>query len=264
MKSIKGIILAGGSGSRLHPITKSCIKQLLPIYDKPMIYYPLSTLMEADIKDILIITREDCLHNFKALLGNGEHLGIRIEYKIQKDPKGIAEALIIGEKFLKDSKCVLILGDNIFIGDTLHKKIFNACKSSQKATVFCSEVESPEEFGILNLDNNEKAISIEEKPNKPRSNLAVTGLYIYDNNASSYAKKIQASSRGELEITSLNNIYLDKKRLEFVKLKENELWFDAGTFESLHNVSSLIKSEAEKKRIIGSPEKIALNKGWIN
>ena len=219
--------------------------------------------MNANIRDILIITRADCMKNFFDLLGNGNHLGIDISYEIQENPKGIAEALLIGEKFIGSSKCVLILGDNIFIGPGLNKKITDAINVIDKSTIFCVEVESPEDFGVLNLENG-KPISIEEKPSSPKSNLAVTGLYVYDKFASSYSKSIKSSARGELEITSLNNIYLNKNKLDYVTLDDGDYWYDAGTFESLFEVSSKIKLEVENNNIISSPEKIALKKGWIN
>jgi len=261
----KGIVLAGGSGSRLYPITKSCIKQLLPIYDKPMIYYPISLLMLADIREIMIITNKEYLQNYQNLLGNGENFGIHITYAIQKEPRGIAESLIIADEFLNGDRPVLILGDNIFFGSKLPKKIKDACAFEDKATIFCFPVSNPEQFGIINFDKSGKPLSIIEKPSKSSSNLAVTGLYVYDSKATEYAKQIKSSDRGELEITELNNIYLKNNQLRVEKLMRGNAWFDAGTFASLYEASSFIKSVQDNQSFnIGFLEEIAFNNGWIN
>lgn len=264
-KQRKGIILAGGKGSRLWPITLGVSKQLLPLYNKPSIYYPLSTLMISDIREFLIITNQQDINNFKALLGDGSHLGISITYKIQKRPEGIAQALIIGEKFIDNSPVALILGDNFFYGNDLTKVLLKETKKIDGATIFASEVLDPERYGVVSFDKNFKVKSIFEKPKKPESNFAITGLYFYDKNVVEYTKELKFSKRGELEITDLNNIYLQKRKLEVSLMGRATIWFDTGTFDSLYEASSFIKSVENKQRLkIGCPEEIAWRKGWIN
>jgi glucose-1-phosphate thymidylyltransferase len=237
---MKGIILAGGSGTRLHPLTIGVSKQLLPIYDKPMIYYPLSTLMLAGIREILIISTEKDLDSFKNLLGDGKNLGCNFSYKVQKKPNGLAEAFILGEKFIGNSKVALILGDNIFYGKGLGN-ILREQNNNIGATVFAYHVNNPEDYGVVQFDKNKKVISIEEKPINPKSNYIIPGLYFYDNNVVNYAKMISPSERGELEITSLNNIYLEKSQLNVEVLDRGLTWFDTGTFESLNCASDFIR-----------------------
>ncbi len=264
-KQRKGIILAGGKGSRLWPITLGVSKQLLPLYNKPSIYYPLSTLLISDIREFLIITNQQDINNFKALLGDGSHLGISITYKIQKRPEGIAQALIIGEKFIDNSPVALILGDNFFYGNDLTKVLLKETKKIDGATIFASEVLDPERYGVVSFDKNFKVKSIFEKPKKPESNFAITGLYFYDKNVVEYTKELKFSKRGELEITDLNNIYLQKRKLEVSLMGRATIWFDTGTFDSLYEASSFIKSVENKQRLkIGCPEEIAWRKGWIN
>ncbi len=250
---MKGIILAGGSGSRLHPITKQVCKQLLPIYDKPMIFYPLSTLVYLGITEILIISTEEDLPKFQNLLGNGQGYGISLEYKVQKEPNGLAEALIIGEDFIGNDMVSLILGDNIFYGTgVLIDEILAGLKKDEKkgATVMAYHVSDPERYGVVDFDKDGKAISLEEKPKNPKSNWAVTGLYFYDNKASEYARTIKPSARGELEITDLNNIYLEKGDLRVKKLKRGFAWLDTGTpdslLESAHFVQTVQKRQGLK------------------
>ena len=261
----KGIILAGGKGSRLWPITLGVSKQLLPIYNKPSIFYPLSTLMLCGIREFLIITTPNDLNNFKSLLGNGEELGISIIYKIQPKPNGIAEAFIIGEEFIGNSSVALILGDNFFYGNDLTKVLKLASKRTVGATIFASEVLDPERYGVINFDQNLNITSIVEKPKNPVSNFAITGLYFYDNKVIEYTKKLRPSSRGELEITDLNKIYFNKKKLEVSLFGRATIWFDTGTFDSLLEASSFVKSLENKQRLkIGSPEEISWRNGWIN
>ena len=233
MNNTKGIILAAGRATRLFPITFAVNKQLLAIYDKPMVYYPLSVLMLAQIKDILIITRKEDLKSFKSLLGNGKNLGINITYAIQKKPKGIADAFIIGKKFIGNSKCALILGDNIFYGENFRTKLQNAKFRNEGATIFSYSVHDPNRYGVVELDKNKKAKKIIEKPKHPKSNFAVTGLYFYDNEVVNIAKKLKPSKRGELEITDLNNVYLKKNKLFVETFGRGFAWLDTGTPESL-------------------------------
>lgn len=263
---MKGIILAGGSGTRLYPLTQITSKQLLPIYDKPMIFYPLSTLMLAGIKDILIISTPTDLPNFEKLLGNGSELGIKLSYKVQPSPDGLAQAFLIGEEFINGDSCAMILGDNIYYGNGLGKILREAVENNKnnKATVFGYYVNDPERFGIVEFDDNNKVISVEEKPTNPKSNYAITGLYIYDNRVVEFAKQVKPSKRGELEITDLNRIYLEKGDLEVKLLGRGFAWLDTGTIDSLHEAASFVKTIEDRQGIkISAPEEIAYLKGWI-
>ena len=263
---MKAILLAGGNGTRLYPSTISVSKQLLPVYDKPLIYYPLSVLMLAGIKDILIITNRHNLSSFKKLLSDGDSLGIKISYKIQDKPNGIAESLIIGEKFIKNEPVCLILGDNIFYGNNLIKYLKEAIKNSyEHATVFGYQVSNPEDYGVIFFDNNLLPIKIEEKPKQPNSNLAVTGLYFYPSNVTSVAKKTPYSKRNELEITSVNNYYLKKKKLKVINMGRGFAWLDTGTHSNLIEASSFIYAIEKRQGLkIGCIEEIALKQGFIS
>ena len=265
---MKGIILAGGSGTRLYPLTLVTSKQLLPVYDKPMIYYPLSVLMMAGIRDILIISTPIDLPRMEQLLGNGSRLGIRLSYKIQPSPDGLAQAFILGEEFIGDDACAMILGDNIFHGAGLIKHLGNSVRRAEqekKATIYGYYVNDPERFGVVELDENYNAVSIEEKPKNPKSNYCVTGLYFYPSGVSSLAKSIVPSDRGELEITSLNNIYLKQKRLHVTTLGRGYSWLDTGTHESLIDAGEYIKVLEEHQGLkVCCPEEIAYVNGWVS
>ena len=262
---MKGIILAGGSGTRLYPLTKVTSKQLLPIYDKPMIYYPLAVLMRAGIREILIISTPDDTPRFESLLGDGHELGIQISYAVQPSPDGLAQAFIIGEEFIGDDSVAMILGDNIFHGHGLAKRLKAAAAKTSGATVFGYYVDDPERFGIVEFDENGKAISIEEKPEHPKSNYCVTGLYFYDNKAVKYAKNLKPSPRGELEITDLNRIYLEDGELEVTLLGQGFTWLDTGTHESLVDATNFVRTvETHQHRKIACLEEIAYIKGWIS
>ena len=260
----KGIILAGGSGTRLYPLSKSVSKQLMPVYDKPMIYYPLSTLMLSGIRDILIITRPHEKENFYNLLGNGDHLGVNISYAVQSSPDGIAQAFLIGEKFISNNNCALVLGDNIFYGTNLHKLLNNACKKSIGASVFCYRVEDPENYGVIEFEQK-KIISISEKPENPKSNYVVTGLYYYDDQVVDFAKSLKPSNRGELEITDINNLYLEKELLTSEFMGRGYAWLDTGSHDSLLQAGQFIATLENRQGVkICCPEEISYRLGWIS
>jgi len=261
---MKGIILAGGKGTRLYPITKGICKQLLPVYDKPMIYYPLSVLMLAGIRDILIISTSEALPSFKRVLGDGTFLGISISYKQQDQPNGIAEAFLIGEEFIGKDNVSLILGDNIFFGHGLVESLTNVCKQKDGATVFGYTVKDPKRYGVVDFGENNQVISIEEKPEKPRSKVAVTGLYFYDNKVIEITKSLNPSKRGELEITEVNNAYLKERKLRVEILGRGYAWLDTGTKDSLMEAGSFIKTVEERQGLkIGCIEEIAYRKNFI-
>lgn len=265
---MKGIILAGGSGTRLHPLTLSVSKQLLPVYDKPMIYYPLSVLMHAGIRDVLIISTPHDLPNFERLLGDGSKFGIHLSYKEQPSPDGLAQAFIIGESFIGNDDVCMVLGDNIFYGvglDQLLKSAVQTVENRQKAVVFGSYVRDPERYGVAEFDNNQNVISIEEKPDVPKSNYAVVGLYFYPNSVIDIAKRIEPSDRGELEITSVNVNYLNQNELTMEVLKRGFAWLDTGTHEALSEATEFVKAiEKRTGQKVASLEEIALNYGWIS
>ena len=262
---MKGIILAGGSGTRLYPLTKVTSKQLLPIYDKPMIYYPLSVLMDAGIQDILIISTPLDTPRFEALLGDGRQFGIHLTYAVQPSPDGLAQAFIIGADFIGNDRVAMILGDNIFHGQGLKKRLRAAAERESGATVFGYYVDDPERFGIVEFDESGKAVSIEEKPKHPKSNYCVTGLYFYDNRVVEYAKNLKPSARGELEITDLNRIYLENGELDVILLGQGFTWLDTGTHESLVEASNFVKTiEDHEHRKIACLEEIGYLNGWIS
>ena len=262
---MKGIILAGGSGTRLYPLTQVTSKQLLPIYDKPMIYYPLSILMEAGIREILIISTPVDTPRFEELLGDGKQFGIQLSYKVQPSPDGLAQAFLLGEEFIDGESCAMILGDNIFHGHGLSKRLKAAAAKEEGATVFGYYVDDPERLGVVEFDQDGKAVSLEEKPEHPKSNYAVTGLYFYDNHVVEYAKQIKPSARGELEITDLNRIYLEKGNLDVALLGQGFTWLDTGTHESLVDATNFVKTvETHQNRKIACLEEIAYNNGWID
>ena len=261
---MKGIVLAGGSGTRLYPLTKVTSKQLLPVYDKPMIYYPLSVLMNAGIREILIISTPDDTPRFKELLGDGHQFGINLSYAVQPSPDGLAQAFIIGEEFIGNDNVAMILGDNIFAGNGLKKCLRNAANKREGATIFGYYVDDPERFGIVEFDANGNAVSIEEKPEHPKSNYCVTGLYFYDNKVVEYAKSLKPSKRGELEITDLNRIYLENGELEVELLGQGFTWLDTGTHESLVDATNFVHTiETHQHRKIACLEEIAYLNHWI-
>lgn len=263
---MKGIILAGGAGTRLYPLTMVSSKQLLPVYDKPMIYYPLSTLMLAGIKDILVISTPEDTPRFQALLGDGHQFGIKLQYAVQPSPDGLAQAFIIGEEFIDDEPCAMVLGDNIFYGNGLGYKLKKAVTDAEtgRATVFGYYVEDPERFGVVKFDNEGRAISIEEKPTQPKSNYAVTGLYFYPAGVAAMAKEVKPSARGELEITTLNGMYLEVEKLNVALLGRGFSWFDTGTMNSLLDAACFIRMMQEYQGMtVSSPEEIAYRYKWI-
>ncbi len=265
---MKGIILAGGSGTRLYPLTMITSKQLLPIYDKPMIYYPLSTLMLAGIKEILIISTPRDLPNFESLLGDGSDFGIELSYKVQPSPDGLAQAFLIGEDFIGDDSCAMVLGDNIFYGNGFSRMLKSAAENAEKngrASVFGYYVEDPERFGVVEFDGEGRVISVEEKPSEPKSNYAITGLYFYDRRVVEYAKRVKPSARGELEITDLNRMYLEDGTLDVKLLGRGFAWLDTGTMDSLIDAASFVQMVEKRQGVkISAPEEIAYMQGWIS
>ena len=264
MKNRKGIILAGGSGTRLYPLTHAISKQIMPVYDKPMIYYPLSILMQSDIRDVLIITTPRDLETFKELLGDGSQWGMHFEYKIQEKPNGLAEAFIIGEDFIGEDNVAMILGDNMFYGEHLAEKLKQANEREDEATIFGYYVKDPRAYGVVEIDSNGNAVSIEEKPASPKSNYAVPGLYFYTNEVIEIAKKVKPSARGELEITTVNEEYMKRGQLKVEKLGRGMTWFDTGTHDALIETASFVQTIQKRQGLqICCPEEIAFDKGWI-
>ena len=262
---MKGIILAGGSGTRLYPLTTVTSKQLLPVYDKPMVYYPLSTLMMAGIRDILIISTPKDLPNFENLLGDGSQFGISLSYKVQPSPDGLAQAFLLGEEFIDGDSCALVLGDNIFYGNGLSKILSRATDVKSGATVFGYYVDDPERYGVVEFDDNKKVVSIEEKPENPASNYAVTGLYFYDERVTQFAKQVKPSARGELEITDLNKMYLEDGSLNVVTLGRGYAWLDTGTMDSLYEAGEFVRTVERAQGLpISVLEEIAFENGWIS
>ena len=265
MKNRKGIILAGGSGTRLYPLTLAISKQIMPVYDKPMIYYPLSVLMEAEIKDILIISTPRDIVIFKELLGDGKQFGINFTYKVQEKPNGLAEAFIIGEDFIGKDNVAMILGDNMFYGSHLTEMLHRATSRENEATIFGYKVKDPRAYGVVEIDNSGKAISIEEKPQNPKSNYAVPGLYFYPNDVVDIAKQIKPSARGELEITSINEEYMKQNKLYVETFGRGMTWFDTGTHDALLETASFVQTIEKRQGLqVCSPEEIAFQKGWIS
>ena len=264
MKNRKGIILAGGSGTRLYPLTIAISKQIMPVYDKPMIYYPLSVLMEAKIKDVLIITTPRDNETFKTLLGDGSKWGMNFEYAIQEKPRGLAEAFIIGEKFIGEDNVAMILGDNMFYGEHFAEKLKSANEREEEATIFGYYVKDPRAYGVVEINNEGQAISIEEKPEKPKSNYAVPGLYFYTNDVIEIAKNVKPSARGEIEITTINEEYMNRKQLKVEKLGRGMTWFDTGTHDALIETASFVQTIEKRQGLqICSPDEIAYKNGWI-
>ena len=265
MKKRKGLILAGGSGTRLYPLTLAISKQIMPVYDKPMIYYPLSILMQADIREVLIITTPRDLETFKSLLGDGSQWGMKFQYKIQEKPNGLAEAFIIGADFIGEDNVAMILGDNMFYGEHLSQKLKEANERENEATIFGYYVKDPRAYGVVEIDENGKAVSIEEKPANPKSNYAVPGLYFYTNEVIDIAKNVKPSARGELEITSINEEYMKRGQLRVEKLGRGMTWFDTGTHDALIETASFVQTIQKRQGLqICCPEEIAFDKGWIS